>query len=316
MTTELEIGLYIFILAGFLGYHVITRVPPLLHTPLMSATNAISGISLIGSLVVAGANYSRLSTVLGFIAVTCSSTNVVGGFLITDRMLKMFKRREEVGIQRRRFNPKVLLAFPVLIVVFLVVMYWIRRSGTDTHSSSAALSVVALRYFYILSAVLFILGLKGLSSPKYARKGMLLAAFGMVMAIAGTLFHPEIVNYRWITLGLAIGSVVGGSMGLRIPMTAVPQRTALSHSLGALAASLIGISEYFRYQGALDRVTLTALDFEVVVGGLTFTGSLMAAAKLQELLRGRPITYRGQNIISLSLLSVIVVSGAYLVVAQ
>ena len=92
MTTELEIGLYIFILAGFLGYHVISRVPPLLHTPLMSATNAISGISLIGSLVVAGAAHDPLSTLLGFIAVSCSATNVVGGFLITDRMLKMFKK--------------------------------------------------------------------------------------------------------------------------------------------------------------------------------------------------------------------------------
>src|SRR4051794_34191750 len=92
MTTELEIGLYIFILAGFLGYHVITRVPPLLHTPLMSATNAMSGISLVGSLVVAGAEHGRLSTLFGFIAVVCSSTNVVGGFLITDRMLKMFKK--------------------------------------------------------------------------------------------------------------------------------------------------------------------------------------------------------------------------------
>src|SRR2546426_12774512 len=194
MTSEFEIGLYIFILAGFLGYHVITRVPPLLHTPLMSATNAISGISLIGSLVVAGANYSRLSTVLGFIAVTCSSTNVVGGFLITDRMLKMFKRREEVGIQRRRFNPKVLLAFPVLIVVFLVVMHWIRRSGTDTQSSSAALSVVALRYFYILSAVLFILGLKGMRSPSYDPKGMLPAAFATGIGLAGTALPPEIVN--------------------------------------------------------------------------------------------------------------------------
>ena len=312
MTTELEVGLYIFILAGFLGYHVITRIPPLLHTPLMSATNAISGISLIGSLVVAGADYSRLSTALGFIAVTASSTNVVGGFLITDRMLKMFKRREEVGIQHRRFNPKLLLAFPVLVVVFLMLMHWFRRSGTE--SSGAVFAAAALRYLYILSAVLFILGLKGLSSPKYARKGMFLAAFGMLMAIVGTLFHPEIVNYQWITIGLAIGSIVGGSMGLRIPMTAVPQRTALSHSLGALAACLVGISEYFRYQGALNRVTLTALDFEVVVGALTFTGSLVAAAKLQELLRGRPITYRGQNIISLALLSIIVGSGVYLVV--
>ena len=93
MTTELEIGLYIFMLAGFLGYHVISRVPPLLHTPLMSATNAISGISLVGSLVAAGAERSQISTILGVIAVLCSSINVVGGFLITDRMLKMFRTR-------------------------------------------------------------------------------------------------------------------------------------------------------------------------------------------------------------------------------
>src|SRR5947209_11615352 len=93
--TPAEVGLYIFILAGFLGYHIIMRVPPLLHTPLMSATNAISGISLIGSLVIAGANYDWLSTFLGFVAVACSSTNVVGGFLITDRMLKMFKSEKD-----------------------------------------------------------------------------------------------------------------------------------------------------------------------------------------------------------------------------
>jgi len=312
MTTELEVGLYIFILAGFLGYHVITRIPPLLHTPLMSATNAISGISLIGSLVVAGADYSRLSTALGFIAVTASSTNVVGGFLITDRMLKMFKRREEVGIQHRRFNPKLVLALPVLIIVFLMLMHGFRRSGTE--SSGAVFAAAALRYLYILSAVLFILGLKGLSSPKYARRGMFLAAFGMLMAIVGTLFHPEIVNYRWITLGLAIGSVVGGSMGLRIPMTAVPQRTALSHSLGALAASLIGISEYVRHLAVgLDSVKMTTIGLEVVIGSLTFTGSLMAAGKLQGLLPGAPITYRGQNVFNITLLAAVIGTLIYLV---
>src|SRR6266480_6357116 len=315
MTTELEIGLYIFILAGFLGYHVITRVPPLLHTPLMSATNAISGISLIGSLVVAGANYSRLSTTLGFLAVTCSSTNVVGGFLITDRMLKMFKKREEVGIQHR-FNRKLLLALPVLIIVLLVLMHAFRRSGTDTESSGAIFAATALRYFYILSAVLFILGLKGLSSPKYARKGMLLAALGMLMAIAGTLFHPEIVNYRWITVGLLTGSIVGGAMGLRIPMTAVPQRTALSHSLGALAASLIGISEYVRHVAVgLDSVKMTTIGLEVVIGSLTFTGSLMAAGKLQGILPGAPITYRGQNVLNITLLAAVVGTVIYLVFA-
>ena len=94
MNTEVIIaGLYVFALAAFLGYQVISRVPPLLHTPLMSATNAISGISLVGSLVTAGADYNTLSTVLGFIAVTASTINVVGGFMITDRMLRMFKRQ-------------------------------------------------------------------------------------------------------------------------------------------------------------------------------------------------------------------------------
>jgi NAD(P) transhydrogenase subunit beta len=301
MTSELEIGLYIFILAGFLGYHLITRVPPLLHTPLMSATNAISGISLIGSLVVAGANYSQLSTAFGFVAVTCSSTNVVGGFLITDRMLKMFKKRGEEQAQRRwrEFNPKLLLAFPVLVVVFLVLLHWLRQPG-----GARALAEHALRYFYILSAVLFILGLKGLSSPKWARKGMFLAAFGMLMAIVGTLFHPEIVNYKWIAVGMAIGAAVGGTMGLRIPMTAVPQRTALSHSLGALAASLIGISEYLRHVGVgLDSVKMTTIGLEVIIGSLTFTGSLMAAAKLQGLLPGAPITYKGQNVSNILLLT-------------
>lgn len=94
MNTEVIIaGLYVFALAAFLGYQVISRVPPLLHTPLMSATNAISGISLVGSLVTAGAEYNTLSTVLGFAAVTASTINVVGGFMITDRMLRMFKRQ-------------------------------------------------------------------------------------------------------------------------------------------------------------------------------------------------------------------------------
>ncbi|HZS61273.1 MAG TPA: NAD(P) transhydrogenase subunit alpha [Gemmatimonadaceae bacterium] len=83
--------LYVFVLAAFVGYQVITRVPPLLHTPLMSATNAISGISLVGSLVAAGSHETQVSTILGFVAVTSATVNVVGGFLITDRMLKMFR---------------------------------------------------------------------------------------------------------------------------------------------------------------------------------------------------------------------------------
>ena len=89
---SLMVAIYIFVLASFLGYQLITRVPALLHTPLMSGTNAISGISLVGSIVAAGGDYTRVSTLLGFVAVASSMCNVVGGFMITDRMLKMFKK--------------------------------------------------------------------------------------------------------------------------------------------------------------------------------------------------------------------------------
>jgi NAD(P) transhydrogenase subunit alpha len=95
------IQIYVFVLAGFVGFFTITRVPALLHTPLMSATNAISAISLVGSLVVAGADHGRLATILGFVAVTCATINVVGGFIITDRMLKMFRRGPREGGERR-----------------------------------------------------------------------------------------------------------------------------------------------------------------------------------------------------------------------
>jgi len=95
MTLTYILQLYVFILAGFVGYSIITRVPPLLHTPLMSATNAISAISIVGALVVAGSRYSLLASILGFVAVTCATINVVGGFIITDRMLRMFRREEK-----------------------------------------------------------------------------------------------------------------------------------------------------------------------------------------------------------------------------
>src|SRR6266851_9480205 len=252
--TPEEVGLYIFILAGFLGYH------------------AISGISLIGSLVVVGEMHDWVSTVLGFVAVGCSSTNVVGGFLITDRMLAMFKSEREAK-SARGLSEKVFVVTGVVLLAAGTAVFWLGAHAGAIHPEEV------LRYLYIVSAVLFILGLKGLSSPKWARRGMFLAEFGMAVAIIGTLFDPRIQawGYVWIAVGLLIGSAVGATMGLRIPMTAVPQRTALSHSLGALAATLVGISEYIRHHAHGSGFEMTPLGFEVIIGGLTFTGSLMAA---------------------------------------
>ena len=167
---------------------------------------------------------------------------------------------------------------------------------------------------YLLASILFILGLKGLSHPETAKRGMHLAEFGMLMAIIGTLMHHEIVTYTWILAGLAIGSLVGLAMGFWVPMTAMPQRTALSHAFGALAAALVGVAEYLKGSGHLDTVTMSALGFEVMLGSLTTTGSLLAFAKLQGMVRGTPMTYKGQNVFNMVLLAATVGIFIYLVI--
>src|SRR5687768_15238259 len=166
---------------------------------------------------------------------------------------------------------------------------------------------------YLLASVLFILGLKGLSHPETAKRGMHLAEFGMLMAIIGTLLHHEIVTFTWILTGLAIGSAVGLAMGVWVPMTAMPQRTALSHAFGAFAAALVGISEFLKGEGHIDRITMGALGFEVILGALTTTGSLLAFAKLQGMVRGTPMTYKGQNIFNMTLLTVTIGIFIYLI---
>ena len=167
---------------------------------------------------------------------------------------------------------------------------------------------------YLLASILFILGLKGLSHPETAKRGMHLAEFGMLMAIVGTLMHHEIITYTWIITGLVVGSVVGLVMGFWVPMTAMPQRTALSHAFGAFAAALVGISEFYRSGGHLERITMGALGFEVMLGALTTTGSLLAFAKLQGMVRGTPMTYKGQNVFNMALLTTTIGIFIYLIV--
>jgi NAD(P) transhydrogenase subunit beta len=156
---------------------------------------------------------------------------------------------------------------------------------------------------YLLASVLFVLGLRGLSHPETARRGMHLAEFGMAAAVIGTLLQEEIVSYEWIIAGLLLGSTIGLAMGLWVPMTAMPQRTALSHAFGALAASLVGISEYYLHGANLGEFRMGAVGFEVLLGSLTTTGSLVAFAKLQGLVPGAPMTYKGQNVFNLCLLA-------------
>jgi len=165
---------------------------------------------------------------------------------------------------------------------------------------------------YLASSVLFILGLKGLTSPEKARRGMNYAAIGMVLAIVGTLVHHEIVRYDWIIAGLLLGSAIGIPIGLLVPMTAMPQRIAISHMFGALAATLVGVAHY--YVHGATHGNMVALGFEVLFGSLTITGSFMAFAKLQELIPGRPMTYRGQNIVNIACFGAAVAIFIYLII--
>jgi len=171
---------------------------------------------------------------------------------------------------------------------------------------------------YLIASVLFILGLKGLTKADTARRGMQYAAIGMLLAIIGTLIKQDIVSYAWIAGGLLIGSIIGWPLGTQVPMTAMPQRVAISHMFGALAATLVGIAEYHTHilgGEAIPRPIMAALGFEVLFGALTVTGSFVAFGKLQELkwVPGRPVTYKGQNFVNAIVFASAVAMFLYLV---
>ena len=170
-----------------------------------------------------------------------------------------------------------------------------------------------LEITYIIASILFIMGLKGLGHPESARRGMHYAEIGMLMAVIGTLLGQSIVTWQWILIGLVVGSAIGTAMAIFMPMTAMPQRIAISHAFGALAAVLVGINEFVVKGSEITSGLMGALGFEVLFGSLTVTGSLMAFGKLQGVLRSAPMTYKGQNFVNIFLFFVTVGMFVYLV---
>ncbi|HZO99204.1 MAG TPA: NAD(P)(+) transhydrogenase (Re/Si-specific) subunit beta [Terriglobia bacterium] len=179
--------------------------------------------------------------------------------------------------------------------------------------STPPLTELIIQISYLIATALFILALKWLSSPTTARRGVWAGELGMFLAIGGTLLNHEIVEYKWIVIALVLGSIIGVPLGL-VHMTAVPQRTALSHAFGAFCVTLVGTAEFYLRSPHIPAFMMAVLSMEVILGSLTFTGSLMAAGKLQEVLPQRPITYKGQNLVNLTLLAVAVGIAVYLVV--
>ena len=170
---------------------------------------------------------------------------------------------------------------------------------------------------YIIAALCVVLSIKWLSSPVTARRGVLSGEIGMLLAVVGTLLRHEVISYQWILVAFAAGAAVGAPLAYLMPMTSVPQLTALSHAFGALAAALVGTAEYYRYVSAGEAVTgftMAALAIETLLGYLTTTASVMAFGKLQEIVPTRPMTYKGQNFVNLLLFATAAVLGVWMIV--
>src|SRR6202789_525191 len=175
-----------------------------------------------------------------------------------------------------------------------------------------AASQTAIEVIYLIASALFIPSLKWMSSPTTARHGIWAGEDGMLLAIVGTLLYHDFIDYKWIAIALVLGAIIGVPLG-NVQMTAVPQRTALSHAFGALCVTLVGTAEFYLRSPNISTFMMSVISLEVILGGLTFTGSLMAAGKLQEILPQRPITYKGQNLVNFLLFGVAVCSAVYLV---
>ena len=148
-----------------------------------------------------------------------------------------------------------------------------------------------INFAYLVSSILFILCLRGLSSPEKAKRGVYLGELGMLIAIVATLFKAEVISYEWIIAGMVLGAGFGTAISGWIPMTKMPERIAFSHAFGGAATALVGIAEFWKTQGHVSRFETGALGLEVFLGSLTFTGSNMAFGKLQGFITGAPVTW-------------------------
>lgn len=179
------------------------------------------------------------------------------------------------------------------------------------HTQSTGL-IVTIQFIYLAATLLFIFGLKAMNAARTARNGMIMAAMGMAAAMIGAIIDPRVHQYEGIVAGLILGSVIGAVMAIYTPMTNMPQRTALSHAFGALAATLVGVAKYYDHALELTVVQRIAVSLEVMLGSLTITGSLIAFGKLQEWIKGAH-GVPGQNYVSISIMVTLLALTGYVI---
>lgn len=279
---------FTFGLAGLVGYRVIWGVAPALHSPLMSVTNAISGMVGVGGLFVMGGGYTpeTIPQVLGALSVLLASINVAGGFVITKRMLDLFKRPTD--------PPEYSWLYGVPAVVF---------TGALLTAASTGMAGL-VQAGYLTSSMLCIGSLAGLSSQVTARQGNALGILGVLSGILASLlavgFPPALLTQF---IGVAtIGGTIGGVIGRRITATELPQMVAALHSVVGLAAVFTSIGSVLADPSHVSTLHQVSAYLGVVIGGITFTGSIIAFLKLAGKMSSRPLMLPGRHLINASLL--------------
>ena len=278
--------LSIFILSIFVGYYVVWSVTPSLHTPLMSVTNAISSVIIVGAIIAGLSGNSdtvfNTSSTFGFLAIALAAINIFGGFLVTQRMLAMYKKK--------------------------------RIKNYDISKFSAI--------FYLVSGVLFILALRGLSSPETSRQGNMFGILGMVIAITVTFLSTGnfSTGFIFVIIFILAGGSIGAFIAYKIPMTAMPELVAGFHSLVGLAAVFVAISAFLNPEafnlgapGNIKLGSLIEMSIGAAVGAITFSGSVIAFLKLQVIMSGSPITFKGQHPLNAIILISIIILGLFIV---
>lgn len=292
---------FTFGLAGLVGYRVVWGVAPALHSPLMSVTNAISGMVGVGGLFVMGGGYlpETFPQVLGALSVLLASVNVAGGFVITKRMLDMFKRPTD--------PPEYSWLYGIPAVVF--------TGGFLAAASTGMAGLVQAGY--LTSSMLCIASLSGLASQATARQGNALGILGVGSGILSSLlavgFPPALLAQF---AGLAtVGGTFGAIIGRRITATELPQMVAALHSVVGLAAVFTSIGSVLADPSHLSTLHLVTAYLGVIIGGITFTGSIVAFLKLAGKMGSRPLMLPGKHIINSGLLGANVLTMAAFVTA-
>ncbi|CAL1537588.1 unnamed protein product [Lymnaea stagnalis] len=280
----------VFGLAGIVGYHTVWGVTPALHSPLMSVTNAISGITAVGGLLLMGGGYYPTNTLqtLAALAAFISSINIGGGFVVTKRMLDMFKRPTD--------PPEYTYLYGIPAATFLAGYGYCATAGTypDIHQMA-----------YLAASLCCVGALTGLSSQRTSRVGNVLGIIGVTSGVAATLgiLKPTAETFTQMATCMGLGGLIGSVMAKRLEVTDLPQMVALFHSLVGAAAVLTCFANYLLEQPHFDtdpaaNMLKTFLFLGTFIGGVTFTGSLIAFGKLQGVLKSDPLLLPGRNLLN------------------